>query len=249
VEASWFATGTTLEPAHRDRFASGASFEESTMFVGHLGLGLALASRSPRYRLGALLGAVMLLDVLLGVFVLAGWERIIVPPDFAVRHFLEFEFPWSHGLISALAWSLVVAAAGGAGWLPLGRGAGAAWAAGLAVASHWPCDALEHVRGLPLLGPGSPHIGFGLWSAMPRALAVEMALLVVGAALFLGARRDLPRSRIAVLVVALTVFAALQIAAQSSATSAPAAATMAMSWIGETVLLVALGLWVDRSRA
>jgi hypothetical protein len=219
------------------------------MFVGHLGVGLALASRSPRYRLGALLGLVMLLDALLGVFVLAGWERIIVPSDFAVRHFLEFEFPWSHGLSSTLGWSLVAAAAAGAGWLSLGRGAGAAWTAGLAVASHWLCDALEHVRGLPLLGPGSPHIGLGLWSAMPWALAIEVALLAVGAALFLWARRDVPRSRVGVLLVALTAFTALQIVAQSSGSSAPAAAPMAVSWIGETVLLVALGSWVDRSRA
>ena len=63
------------------------------MFVGHLGVGLALSSRSRRFRLGTFLGATLLLDVLLGVFVLAGMEQIVVPPDFATGHFLEFVLP------------------------------------------------------------------------------------------------------------------------------------------------------------
>ena len=56
------------------------------MFVGHLGVALALSARSRRFRLGALLGAVLLLDVLLGAFVLAGWEHVIVPPEIARAH-------------------------------------------------------------------------------------------------------------------------------------------------------------------
>ncbi|HSP20090.1 MAG TPA: hypothetical protein VLQ79_11280, partial [Myxococcaceae bacterium] len=75
------------------------------MFVGHLGVGLALSAGSRRFRLGTLLGAALLLDVLLGVFVLAGWERVIVPPDFAATHYLEFEFPYSHGLVATLVWA------------------------------------------------------------------------------------------------------------------------------------------------
>jgi len=67
------------------------------MFVGHLGVGLALSSRARRFRLGTLLGAVMLLDVLLAVFVLAGMEQVIVPPEYAKEHTLEFVFPTRTG--------------------------------------------------------------------------------------------------------------------------------------------------------
>ena len=67
------------------------------MFVGHLGVGLALSSRARRFRLGTLLGAGMLLDVLLGVFVLAGMEQVIVPPEYAKEHTLEFVFPTRTG--------------------------------------------------------------------------------------------------------------------------------------------------------
>jgi hypothetical protein len=76
---------------------------EVVMFVGHLGVGLALASRSPRFRLGTLLGAAMLLDALLGVFVLAGMEQVIVPPSFGNARYLEFVFPYSHGLLNSHA--------------------------------------------------------------------------------------------------------------------------------------------------
>ena len=123
----------------------------------------------------------MLLDVLLGVFVLAGLEQVIVPPDFATGHYLEFVFPYSHSLLDSAVWAGLTAALAGAGWLLIGRGAAAAWVAGAAVLSHFLCDAIEHVRGLPLLGADVPRVGLGLWKAMPWALALEVVLLVAGA--------------------------------------------------------------------
>jgi hypothetical protein len=158
------------------------------MFVGHLGVGLALSSRSRAFRLGTLLGGVMLLDVLLGLFVLAGWEQVIVPPDSASGHYLEFVFPYSHGLVASLLWSGLAAALASTGVLLLGRGAAGAWVAAAAVGSHFVCDVVEHVRGLPLLGEGSPHLGLGLWRAMGWALGLELLLLVAGMGLFLRSR-------------------------------------------------------------
>jgi hypothetical protein len=215
------------------------------MFVGHLGVGLALASRSRRFRLGPLLGATLLLDALLGVFVLAGMEQVIVPPDFATGHFLEFVFPYSHGLLNALLWAAVTAAMAGAGWLLLGRGAPAAWVAGAAVLSHFVCDAVEHVRGLPLLGEDFPHVGLGLWRAMPWALALEVLLLGGGVVLFLRSREGLSRVRRGVLVAVLGLLAALQIAGQVGGGMPPAPPALAVSWMVQTGVLVALGLWAD----
>jgi hypothetical protein len=215
------------------------------MFVGHLGVGLALASRSRRFRLGPLLGATLLLDVLLGVFILAGLEQVIVPPDFATGHFLEFVFPYSHGLLSSVLWALVTAAMAGAGWLLLGRGASAAWIAGAAVFSHFVCDAVEHVRGLPLLGEDFPHLGLGLWRAMPWALALEVLLLAGGVMLFLRSREGLSRVRRGVLLGVLGLLAALQVASQLGGAMPPAPAVLGVSWILQTAVLVALGLWAD----
>lgn len=215
------------------------------MFVGHLGVGLALSAGSRRFRLGPLLGAALLLDVLLGVFVLAGWERILVPPDFAARHFLEFDFPYSHGLLATLVWASLAAALASTGLLPLGRGAAAAWVVAAAVASHWVCDVIEHVRGLPLFGPGSPRVGLGLWSAMGWALGLELVLLLAGAALFLRSRPGLSRGRRTVLLLVLGALGVLQVVSQLSGSEAPPPRTLAVSWLGQAALLTALGLWAD----
>ena len=215
------------------------------MFVGHLGVGLALSSRSRRFRLGSLLGATLLLDVLLGVFVLAGMEQVIVPPDFATGHFLEFVFPYSHGLLSSVLWASLTAAMAGAGWLLLGRGAAAAWIAGVAVFSHFLCDAVEHVRGLPLLGDDSPHVGLGVWRAMPWALALEVLLLAGGVALFLRSREGLSRARRAVLLGVLGLLAVLQVVGQLGGALPPPTPALAVSWLVQSGVLVLLGLWAD----
>lgn len=215
------------------------------MFVGHLGVGLALSSRSRRFRLGTLLGGVMLLDVLLGLFVLAGWEQVIVPADFASGHYLEFVFPYSHGLAATLVWSALAAALAGSGVLLIGRGSAGAWVAAAAVASHFLCDAVEHVRGLPLLGEGSPHLGLGLWRTMGWALVLELLLLAGGMGLFLRSRRGLPRPRRWVLVCVLGGLAVTQAIGQLAGAPPPPAPALAASWIGQTAVLVLLGLWAD----
>ncbi len=215
------------------------------MFVGHLGVGLALSARSRRFRLGTLLGAALLLDVLLGAFVLAGWERVIVPPDFATAHYLEFVFPYSHGLLATLVWTAVTAALASTGLLLLGRGRAAAWVAAAAVASHWVCDVIEHVRGLPLLGPGSPRVGLGLWGTMGWALLLEVLLLVGGAGLFLRSRPGLPRGRRTVLLLVLGGVAVLQIVSQLAGGEVPAARVLALTWIVQAAALTVLGLWAD----
>jgi membrane-bound metal-dependent hydrolase YbcI (DUF457 family) len=215
------------------------------MFVGHLGVGMALSSRSPRFRLGTLLGAALLLDVLLGGFVLAGMERVIVPPGDATGHYLEFAFPYSHSLLNALIWSAIAAALAWAGWLPIGRGAPAAWIVGAAVLSHFVCDAVEHVRGLPLLGEDVPRIGLGLWRAMPWALALELLLLAGGAVLFLRSRPGLPPARRGALLGVLGLLAVMQLAGQLGGGAPPPPQVLAASWIVQTAVLVLFGFWVD----
>jgi hypothetical protein len=219
------------------------------MFVGHLGVGLALSSRSRRFRLGTLFGAAMLLDVLLGVFVLAGLEQVIVPSDFATGHFLEFVFPYSHSLLNSLIWAGITAALAGTGWLLIGRGAAAAWIAAAAVFSHFLCDVVVHVRGLPLLGQDAPSVGLGLWRAMPWALALEVLLLAGGVVLFFRSRPGLSRLRRGVLLGVLGLVAVLQVVGQLAGGVPPPPSVLAVSWIVQTAVLVVLGLWADPAPA
>lgn len=216
------------------------------MFVGHVGVGLGLASRVRRRALGPMVGAALLLDALLGVFVLVGWEHVLGREDFASTGYLAFDFPWSHSLVAALVWSVLAAGAASAGWLGLDRSGGAAGLVGLAVFSHFVCDAIEHVRGLPLLTDASPRVGLALWTHMPWAVAVELAMLAGGVVSFLHARPDVPRLRRIALVAVLAVFGLFQLAGLFARGPPPPENALATVFVAQTALLVGLGVWVDR---
>ncbi len=75
------------------------------MFAGHIGFALIAARVEPRVNVGVLAAASLLLDLLLWLFVLSGWESVIIPTDFQQTHQPEFVFPYSHGLSASIAWS------------------------------------------------------------------------------------------------------------------------------------------------
>jgi hypothetical protein len=216
------------------------------MFVGHLGVGLALRRAEDQVSLGVLFAAVLLLDFLLGLFVWLGLERVIVPGDYARLHYLRFEFPYSHGLVASLVWSSLAFGATAAWLRGRPRRATAATVVALAVFSHFPCDALEHPPQLPLAGPGSPAIGLGLWDHLGVALGVEAALVAAGLALYLGAGPHPGRRRKLVLVVAMVALSALAFAGQALSPTPPSTTANVASWLTLPVALGLFGFWIDR---
>src|SRR5262245_46464285 len=127
----------------------------------------------------------MLLDALLWIFVLMGLESLHVPADFGKVHYLTFSFPYSHGLLASVGWSLAaLALARARGFAPR-----AGWVIAATVFSHFLLDALVHVAGLPVLGPGSYRLGLGLWRHTGLELAIECAIGGFGWWLYLGAPR------------------------------------------------------------
>lgn len=72
------------------------------MFAGHVGVALALGRADRRINVGVLAAAALLLDIVLWLFVLAGWEAVSIPSDFGSTHQPEFVFPYSHGLAAGL---------------------------------------------------------------------------------------------------------------------------------------------------
>jgi hypothetical protein len=146
------------------------------MFVGHLGVGLAAKRVAPGVNLGVLFLATMSLDALLWIFVLRGLEAVHVPANFGEAHYLTFTFPYSHGLIASLAWSAAA--------LAVARVRGWSATVGLVIAatvfSHFVLDALVHVVGLPMLGPGSYRLGLGLWRHTGLELVLECLIAGLG---------------------------------------------------------------------
>jgi hypothetical protein len=219
------------------------------MFAGHVAAALAIGRAEPRLNVGVLVVAALWLDVALWAMVLAGAESLVVPADFARSHQLAFDFPWSHGLIAALAWSALGAGLAYAAAGPLGaRPARAAACVGAAVFSHWLLDALVHRPELPLAGRQSPLVGLALGDRMPLALAVEAALVGAGLVLCLRAAAW-PRGRaIALAALALAVLA-FTVAGTILAPPPPSARAAAGGSLATLVLVCALALWIGRRPA
>jgi membrane-bound metal-dependent hydrolase YbcI (DUF457 family) len=181
------------------------------MFIGHFGVGFASKRLAPRLNLGVLLIAPLLLDMLWPIFLLLGIESVKIDPgNTAVTPLDLHDYPWSHSLVTSLAWSAVFATAF---WAATRYGRGAVVLA-VGVFSHWVLDFVTHRPDLPLY-PGSPQsVGLGLWNAPTATMAVEGAMFVLGVAIYARTTRALNwRGAFALwsLVVLLAAFYAMTV--------------------------------------
>src|SRR5262245_56870374 len=80
---------------------------EGIVFAGHIGAALAIGRSERRVNVGVFVVAALLLDIALWLFVLLGWESVVIPPSFSATHQPEFVFPLSHSLAASIAWSAV----------------------------------------------------------------------------------------------------------------------------------------------
>ena len=156
------------------------------MFVGHLAVALAAKRAVPKAPLGWLMAAATALDLVWPLFLLAGIEHVRMRAGATAFTPLVFDsYPWSHGLVMAVLWGILLAA--------LGRWRGFSpriclWLVGLVV-SHWVLDFLTHAPDMPLWPGRSPLLGLDLWNSIPGTFALEGAMWGVGIALYLCGRR------------------------------------------------------------
>src|SRR5678815_5609052 len=123
------------------------------------------------------MAAPLFADLLWPIFLVAGIESVRIEPG--PNPFLTLDlhdFPWSHSLVTSLAWSAILASAF---WAATRYGRGAVVIA-IGVFSHFVMDFVTHRPDLPLY-PGSPtSVGLGLWYAPTATMAIESALFVAG---------------------------------------------------------------------
>jgi hypothetical protein len=216
------------------------------VFAGHVGAALAIGRVERRVNVGVFVTAALLLDVVLWLFVLMGWESVVIPSNFVRTHQPEFVFPYSHSLSASLAWSLL--AAGGAWAVCAHLGSSRARVAVLmaaAVLSHWLLDALVHRPEMPLAGATSRVVGLGLWNSMPVALLVEAAIVVLGMFLFIRGS-GLSRGRSVALAVLSLVILAFTVVGMTIAPPPPSAIAMAGSSLMTLISVCALIAWLGR---
>lgn len=156
------------------------------MFVGHLACGFAAKRVVPKAPLGLLVAAPLVLDLLWPAFLLLGVESVRIDPGNTAFTPLDFtSYPWSHSLVMACAWGLLVGTAAGA--ILKSRAIGLV--TGLLVVSHWVLDFVSHRPDMPLLPVGGPRLGLGLWNSVPATFAVEGAMWLAAVVLYGKATR------------------------------------------------------------
>lgn len=220
------------------------------MFLGHYGVAFALKRAEPKLSLGTLFVAVQLTDLLWGAFLLTGWERVRIVPGYTAVTPLQFiDYPITHSLIGALAWSLAAAAAYYS-WPT--RDTSRHWQAsaivGLAVFSHFWLDVLVHLPDLTISGADSTALGLGLWRSVPATLAAELLLLGVGLAVYVRWRSR----RHPVLPGRTTGLVAVLLALYLASLFGPPPPDIATIAIVDIVGLLALAVfagWADRRAA
>jgi hypothetical protein len=152
------------------------------VFLGHYGIAFAAKRAAPRTSLGATFFAAQFLDELWPILLLAGIERVRIVPGLMAANVLDFEwYPYSHSLVAALLWGVLI----GLAYFALRRYGRGAWIVGACVVSHWFLDVPMHRPDLPLWPGSRVLVGFGMWNSVPLTLVVELALFAFGLGIYL----------------------------------------------------------------
>ena len=214
------------------------------MGIGHAAVALGASRTAPRINVGLLIFAAFLADFLLGIFGAFGLERAHVPVDYAVRHYLTFTFPYSHGLAALIGWSIVFGAL--FCWVDPENRSRAFWILAALVLSHFVLDALVHVPELPLLGENSPKLGLALWNHMPLELTLESLMALAGLVIYwtLSSTTKVGRWGMAIFVILLTALTWTQL----WSVTPPSSSQLIPSWIILPIVLSAIPYLLDRRR-
>jgi hypothetical protein len=218
------------------------------MFLGHYGLALAVKRVEPKVSLGTLFIACQLADVVWGVCLLLGWEHVRILDDPNPLLTLQFyDYPISHSLLGAVGWGLFAAAAYYS-WPT--RDTTRHWQAsalvGAVAASHWLLDLLVHMPDLPLAGNDSAKLGLGLWRHLGLSVALELAALAAGAAVYWARRSRRHPVRPVRLALLLAVLVGIYLASIWSPPP-PSVTAIGLTDVAGLLLLGLLAGWADRA--
>lgn len=156
------------------------------MFIGHHAVAFASKKISPTLSLGTLMMAAQFVDLLWPTFLLLGLEHVRIEPGNTAFTPLDFyNYPYTHSLLMALFWSIIV----GGVYFALKRNRRNTAVVSVAVFSHWVLDFVTHRPDLPLAFGNNVYVGLGLWNSVVGTVIVEVGLFIIGIALYLRSTR------------------------------------------------------------
>lgn len=211
------------------------------MFVGHFAVGLLAKKNKDQPSLAMMFIAVQLLDLLWPVFILMGIETMSIDPGNTKLTHLDFEYyPFSHSLLMAIVWSLVL----GLGYFLFTKNKNGSMLLGTLVFSHWILDLITHRPDLPLSPFTDIKVGFGLWNYPVSEIILE--LLIFGLGAFLYYKSPCFKRKIAFWLL----MAFLLIVHLMNLFGPPPPDTMAVAWSANLMWLIVLwAWWIERKPA
>ena len=208
------------------------------MFTGHYSVSFAGRATEKRIPLWLLFIAVQWIDVMWSIFVLLGIEKVRIVPGITASNALDLYYmPYTHSLLGVLCWSALAYAV--CQFVPGLRGKRTGLILAAAVFSHWILDLIVHRPDLSVYA-SMGKMGFGLWNYRGAAFALEMSVLLCGAAMLY--RTATHKVRLTGFVVFL---AALQVFGTFFFPPPPSDHVAATSALVSYVVLALVAGWVD----
>lgn len=186
--------------------------------------------------------APILLDLLWPIFLLIGIEHVRIASGNTRFTPLDFyDYPWSHSLLMSIVWAALFAIA----YYAATRYAAGAIVLAFGVVSHWILDFVTHRPDMPLY-PGGPKVGLGLWNHPAATVIIEVAMFVIGLAIYV--RATLPRDRQGVIAVwSFVLLLALIYVADAQGKAPPSVGAIIAAGVAG-FLIPLWALWIDRHR-
>lgn len=213
------------------------------MFIGHFGIGFAAKRVDRRPSLGTLFLAAQFIDLLWPVFLLIGLEKVIIEPGNTAFTPLDFTYyPFSHGLLGVLIWSLLF----GIVYFLIKKNIKTSILLGCLVLSHWLLDLITHRPDLPLITGANPKVGLGLWNSVVLTIMVEGFIFLAGVYLYQKTTRaENKKGSIGLwsLVIFLGIIYLLNVFGSPPPSSNAIAIVGLFQW-----LIVIWAYWIDRNR-
>lgn len=132
------------------------------MYFGHYAVAAAVKAKKPDILAAPLLFGTGILDILNGLFIVGGLDK--VTPNLEASPYLFFDLTfidWDHSLLMAVFWSLLF---GGICWLLYHKNKEIGMISALVAFLHFIADLPMHNADLALYPFSETKMGFGLWS-------------------------------------------------------------------------------------
>lgn len=134
------------------------------MYFGHYAVATAVKAKRPDIPAAPLLFGTGVLDILNGLFIVGGLDK--VTPNLEALPYLFFDLTfidWDHSLLMAIFWSLLF---GGICWLLYKKNKEIGMISALVAFSHFLVDLPMHNADLALYPFSETKLGFGLWGSL-----------------------------------------------------------------------------------